>query len=103
MHEALCGWNSRWHRTLTLVVLALCLAAPVGRPARASQKFGPLEVSGNIETQNLVRNDSIEKLQFIQNRNTLRIRVDYDWLQNGRDHGAVDLAVQHDRIAQQGA
>ncbi len=84
MREALCGWNSRWHRTLTLASLALCLTVPVGRPARAGQKFGPLELSGNIESQNLVRHDSIDKLQFIQNRNTMRIRVDYDWLQNGR-------------------
>jgi hypothetical protein len=84
MYETLCGWTSRWHRTLTLASLALCLTAPLGRPARAGQKFGPLELSGNIETQNLIRNPSIDKLQFIMNRNTVRLRVDYDWLQKGR-------------------
>ena len=84
MHEALCGWNSRWHRTLTLALLVLCLAAPVGRLAWAGQKFGPLELSGNVETNNWVRHSSIDKFQFIQNRNTVRLRVDYDWLQNGR-------------------
>jgi len=84
MYETLCGWTSRWHRNLTLASLALCLAAPLGRPAWAGQKFGPLELSGNIESQNLVRNTSIDNLQFIQNRNTVRLRVDYDWLQKGR-------------------
>jgi hypothetical protein len=91
MHEALCGWNSRWHRTLTLALLALCVVAPVDRPAQASQKFGPLELSGNVETQNLVRHSSIDKYQFIQNRNTVRLRVDYDWLQKGRLIDRFDL------------
>jgi len=96
MHEALCGWTSRWHRTLTrasltLASLALCLSALVGRPAHANQKFGPLELSGNIETQNLVRDTSIDQLQFIQNRNTVRLRVDYDWLQKGRWIDRFDL------------
>jgi Protein of unknown function (DUF1302) len=84
MREALCGWNSRRHRTLKLLLLALCVAVPAGRPARASQKYGPLELSGNVESQNLVRHSSIDKYQFIQNRNTVRIRVDYDWLQKGK-------------------
>ena len=84
MHEGLCGWNSRWHRTLILASLVLCLAAPIGRAARATQKYGPLELSGNLETQNLIRDPTINGLQFIQNRNTVRIRVDYDWLQNGK-------------------
>jgi hypothetical protein len=71
--------------------LALCLTAPLGRPARAGQKFGPLELSGNVESQNLIRNASIDKLQFIQNRNTVRLRVDYDWLQKGRLIDRFDL------------
>ena len=84
MHEAVCGWTSRWHRILLLASLVLFLGVPVGRPARATQVYGPLQLSGNLETQNLIRDPSVNGLQFIQNRNTVRIRIDYDWLQNGK-------------------
>jgi hypothetical protein len=53
-------------------------------PAKATSRYGPLEVSGNLETQNLVRHADPTDLQFIQNRNTFRLRVDWDWLQKGK-------------------
>ncbi len=47
-------------------------------------RYGPLEVSGNLETQNLLRHATPNEFNFVQNRNTFRLRVDYDWLQNGK-------------------
>jgi hypothetical protein len=51
--------------------------------ASATQKFGPLELSGNMQSQNIVRHPDPGKFQFIQQRNTARIRVDWEWMQRG--------------------
>jgi hypothetical protein len=45
---------------------------------------GPLEISGNVESQTLARHSQIDEFQFIQNRNTLRLGVEWDWVQAGR-------------------
>ena len=91
MREARCGRSSRSQAVLALSLLALCTAAAIRTPAFATQKFGPLELSGNLETQNLVRHPTTDKFQFIQNRNTVRLRVDYDWLQDGLLIGKIDV------------
>ena len=58
------------------------LLAP--RPSTATQRFGPFELSGNLQSQNLVRHPEYDKYEYIQNRNTARIRLDYDWLEGGK-------------------
>jgi hypothetical protein len=60
-------------------------AALVGTsmPAGATQKFGPLELSGNVQSQQLIRHRDVDEYQFIQQRNTLRVRVDWEWMQRG--------------------
>lgn len=91
MHkEVSCGWATRWRATIG-VLLGVCLGVAWTVPAWATIKYGPLQISGNFETQNLVRDPSITKYQFIQNRNTMRIRVDYDWLQNGKFIDKIDV------------
>src|SRR5437867_661066 len=62
--------------TATLLVLLPELAV-------ATQKFGPVQLSGNLQTQNLVRHPDQSTYEFIQNRNTAHIHLDYDWLQGG--------------------
>ena len=61
-------------------VFALLLLATflLARPSdvAATQKFGPLELSGNLQTQNLVRMPDASTYQFIQNRNVARLRLD---------------------------
>lgn len=84
MREARWGRITRSRATLVVSLLVLGCTTGLCTPAQATQKFGPLELSGNLETQNLVRHSSIESAQFIQNRNTFRLRVDYDWLQDGK-------------------
>lgn len=83
MREALCGRLSRWHWSGVVMLLALGVVM-WGAPASATFRYGPLQLSGNLETQNLIRHSSPTKFQFVQNRNTVRIRVDWDWLKNGR-------------------
>src|SRR5213596_3527093 len=70
-------------RLVCLAALAVALAAFIPRPAAATQKFGPIQLSGNLQTQNLVRHPDYAHYEFIQNRNTARIQFDYDWLQGG--------------------
>jgi hypothetical protein len=54
-------------------------------------RYGPLQISGNVDQLNLVRDSSPDKLQFVMNRNILRLRVDWDWFQKGRLIDRFDL------------
>jgi hypothetical protein len=60
-------------------------------PAAAIMKYGALQLSGNVEMQNLIRNSSVESFQAVQQRNTIRLRVDWDWLQNGQFLDTVNI------------
>ncbi len=91
MREAWIGWLCRARALLGFCLLALSLALTMRTPAAAITKYGPLQLSGNIETQNLVRDSNPQDYQFIQNRNTFRLRVDYDWLQNGKLIDKIDI------------
>jgi hypothetical protein len=75
----------RWAAVLTTAVL---LGPP---PAGATQKFGPIELSGNLQSQNIVRHPDVDEYHFIQQRNTFRARVDWDWLQRGKLIDRFDL------------
>ncbi|TMB03203.1 MAG: hypothetical protein E6J70_05835 [Deltaproteobacteria bacterium] len=70
-------------RLAAFSVLAATVVALAPPHARATQKFGPVQLSGNLQTQNLVRHPDASTYEFIQNRNTARIQFDYDWLQGG--------------------
>ena len=69
-------------RALEIVVAALVIGA-LPQIATATQKFGPLELSGNIQATQIVRHPDPGKFQFIQQRNTARLRVDWNWLERG--------------------
>lgn len=70
-------------RSLPAIVTALLLVLQASS-ADAVLRLGDLEVSGDLSAQNLVRTRDVGKFQFIQQRNTLRLVLDYDWLANGR-------------------
>ncbi len=67
-----------------VLLIALGVATVWRAPALGLIKYGPLQISGNLETQDIVRDPSVDQFQFIQNRNTFRLRVDWDWLQNSK-------------------
>ena len=71
----------RTQRLLTWLVVVVLMG--VAGHAEATQKFGPLEISGNLQSQQLIRHPDIDQYQFIQQRNTMRVRVDYAWLKRG--------------------
>src|SRR5215470_7929150 len=65
------------------------LLAP--RCVDATQKFGPIQISGNAQSANIVRTPDVDTYQFIMNRNTIHIRLDYDWLQSGKFYNKYDI------------
>jgi hypothetical protein len=81
--------SDRPARAALVVATALVVLAPGA--ARALQKFGPIQLSGNLQSQNLIRHPDPETFQFIQNRNVLRVRLDYDWLKAGRFYDRYDI------------
>ncbi|MBI1816904.1 MAG: hypothetical protein HYR72_18150 [Deltaproteobacteria bacterium] len=80
--SARCG-DSRWVRLLAAVALAVAMVGGATRPGHATIKYGAMQVSGSFEAQNLARDPSPTEFHFIQQRNTFRLRIDWDWVQNG--------------------
>jgi hypothetical protein len=86
---ARCGRATRWGRgssavIVALVITALLIAPALAPPAHATLKYGPIQLSGSVDSQSLFRSNQIDEWQFIQNRNTALFRLDYDWLENGK-------------------
>src|SRR5262245_14317439 len=81
-------------RRLGLWVLAVSIAFAV--PASATMRFGPLQISGNLQSQNIVRTPDAQTFQFIQNRNVARIQLTYDWLQGGKMMEHYDIPFIRD-------
>ncbi len=63
-----------------LLVCASCLAGT----ASALPRYGPLEVSGNLSAQQLFRSPDPGVWGLVQQRNTVKVRVDYNLLERGR-------------------
>ncbi len=64
--------------------VALWLTVLAGTPAYGLPRYGPLEVSGNISAQNELRHRDVDKWDFVQQRNTAKIRVDYQLIDKGK-------------------
>jgi hypothetical protein len=69
-----------------LVAVGVLSAALSATPVLATVRLhdlglGPLELSGNVQTQNILRHENTDKWQFIQQRNVFRTRVDWDMIQ----------------------
>jgi hypothetical protein len=73
-----------WVRGRATIAYLVVLAIGLEVPAYATLKYGQVEFSGSFATQNLIRSPSIDSLQFIQNRNTAYLRMDWDWFKNGK-------------------
>jgi hypothetical protein len=74
---------------VALLLLAMLWLSPPD--AGATAKFGPLEISGNLQTQNLIRHPDMDSFQFIQNRNVARLRLEYSWLEAGKFMSNYDI------------
>ncbi len=73
----------RWPHIVAALVLSVWVS-----PVRAVD-VGSLNVSGGIETQNYLRHGHADELQFTQNRNTVRLRGEWRWFEDGKLFGAL--------------
>ena len=62
-------------------LLVLIFALPF---ARADFAYGPLSFSGNLQTQQIFRHPEPDKWSIIQQRNVVRVRLEYDWIKEGQ-------------------
>ncbi|MBI3757355.1 MAG: hypothetical protein HY267_05200 [Deltaproteobacteria bacterium] len=53
--------------------------------------LGPLSLSGNLQTQQIFRHPDIDKWSIIQQRNVVRLRLEYDWIKDGQAFERVSL------------
>ena len=61
-------------------------------PASALPRYGPFQVSGNVSAQQLIRfNPDITHYALVQQRNTLKLRLDYDMLDQGKLLNQIDI------------
>jgi len=80
------GDLNTYQRRANLVAVAGSVLAGlllVGRAA-ALPRYGPIEVSGNIAAQNLIRHPAIDQYALVQQRNTIKLRVDYSIFDKGK-------------------
>src|SRR5512140_1590955 len=80
-------FGQTWRRIVVAAALVL-LTTP---PARATMKYGPLELSGNLQSQNIIRHPDVDEYHFVQQRNTFRARVDWNWVEKGKWFDRIDL------------
>ncbi len=72
-------------------LLFACVILAAGR-TEALPRYGPLEVAGSIAAQQLFRfNPDIDKYALVQQRNTFKLRVDYQLLEQGKLISRYDL------------
>ncbi len=62
--------------------IALCLAG--ARPAGATLMYGDVQISGNVETQNLIRLGNSFDFDPVQQRNTFRLQYEHRLVKKGR-------------------
>jgi hypothetical protein len=70
-------------------LIAAVLGLSLGR-ADALPRYGPLELSGNVSAQELFRMRDYNQWDFIQQRNTFKLRVDLQTINQGRLFDTVD-------------
>src|SRR5215510_4213025 len=73
---------------IPLVFFALILSVPF---LHADFTYGPLSLSGNLQTQQIFRHPEPDKWSIIQQRNVVRVRLEYDWLKEGKAFSAVEV------------
>jgi hypothetical protein len=67
-----------------VVALALGFAMAGATQADATIQLGDLLLFGDISAQNLFRMREVGQFNLVQQRNTLRVGIDYKWLEEGK-------------------
>ncbi len=74
---------ARWHaiRRLGIVVMAVTLMQ--ASAAQATLRYGDIQISGNVQTQNLFRVPEIDSWMPVQQRNTFRLQYEQQLVEGG--------------------
>jgi len=72
----------------SVLLVAVLLAAT---RAPAMPRYGPLEVAGNVSAQNLFRMSDYNQWSWVQDRNTVKLRVDYSMFEQGKLANTFDV------------
>jgi uncharacterized protein DUF1302 len=71
------------------LVALLTIAGP--NRAGATIKYGPFQLSGSLQSQNLIRHPDVDSYNITQQRNTARLQLEYKWLENGKFIDKYDI------------
>jgi len=69
--------------TCSALIAVVAIGTIVPRPASATLRYGPVQIAGNLQSQNLIRMPEPGTFQFIQQRNSARVQLTYEWLEGG--------------------
>jgi hypothetical protein len=75
------------NRLSTFLKVAVCLAVLAPTSAHAIYRSQSLDLGGHIRTTNIFRHPDIDQWAFIMQRNSLKLRLEYKWLQRGKAFG----------------
>ena len=71
-------------RVLLVVGLVAVLEGAWAEHVRALPRYGPIDISGNVSSQQLIRMTSPTVYAFVQQRNTIKLRLDYQIFEYGK-------------------
>ncbi len=71
------------------IVAAIAVLSPVN--ADAGFKYGDLDISGHLRSTNLMRHQDYDNLAFIMQRNSVKLRLEWKWLQRGKAFGRYNI------------
>lgn len=80
-------------RAVTVHLLLLLITVLLGPSAHADLTWGPVSLSGNLQTQQIFRHPEPDKWSIIQQRNTVRLRLEYDWITEGEAFSRLALPL----------
>ncbi len=78
-------------RLSTFLKVAVCLAALAPAPAHAIYRSSSVDLGGHLRTTNIFRHADIDEWAFIMQRNSLKLRLEYKWLQRGKAFGMFNV------------
>lgn len=78
-------------RLSILLQVGLYLAILAPSSAHAIYRSNSVDFSGNVRTTNIFRNPDIDQWAFIMQRNSLKLRLEWKWLQRGKAFGKWNM------------
>ena len=78
-------------RLSTFLKVAVCLAVMAPSYAHAIYRSSSVDLGGYLRTTNIFRHPDVDQWAFIMQRNTLKLRLEYKWLQRGKAFGKWNM------------